>query len=113
VLAVFWHGKYFPLFALAEGRSVTVFVGQSFRGEIIARLCRRFGFTTALLPAGEPHGYMHAVLQTSKAGALAVDGPHGPFHEVKPGLVKLAADLQLAIVPVSVASRPRIVLTRR
>ncbi|KQU92429.1 hypothetical protein ASD12_05885 [Mesorhizobium sp. Root102] len=37
VLALFWHGKYFPLFALAEGRHATVFVGQSFRGEVIAR----------------------------------------------------------------------------
>ena len=117
VLAVFWHGKYFPLIALAEGRSATVFVGQSFRGEVIARICRRFGYEAVLIPAhshsGDAYKVMVERLATKKFGVLAVDGPLGPYHEVKPGTVLLASRLQFMIVPVSVASDPKCVMAGR
>lgn len=53
VLVAFWHGEYFPLFALAEGRTVTVLAAPSFRGEVIAKLCRRFGYEAAMIPVQE------------------------------------------------------------
>ena len=43
MIIAFWHGKYFPIFALGEGRAVTVLSAKSFRGEMIARIARRFG----------------------------------------------------------------------
>lgn len=117
VLVVFWHGKYFPLFALAEGRNATVFVGQSFRGEVIARICRRFGYDAVLIPAyshgGDAYKFMVERLSATKLGVLAVDGPLGPYHEVKPSTVRLASQLQFLIVPVSVASDPKCVMASR
>ncbi|WP_420871207.1 lysophospholipid acyltransferase family protein [Mesorhizobium jarvisii] len=117
VLAVFWHGKYFPLFALAEGRHATVFVGQSFRGEIIARICRRFGYEAVLIPAHSRSGDAYRLivdrLSATRFGVLAVDGPLGPYHQVKLGTVRLASQLQFLIVPVSVASDPKCVLASR
>lgn len=52
-------------------------------------------------------------LATKKFGVLAMDGPLGPYHEVKPGTVRLASQLQFLIVPVSVVSDPKCVLAGR
>jgi lysophospholipid acyltransferase (LPLAT)-like uncharacterized protein len=43
-------------------------------------------------------GLIRAVKEGSQA-ALAVDGPKGPLHEVKPGIVELANRTGMPIVP--------------
>lgn len=116
VLIVFWHGKYFPLFALLENRHATIIVGDSFRGAVIARLSRRFGHDAKLIAAAPGS---HSLLEVEEAlrqvhtGAVAVDGPLGPSHVVRPGLVRLASDLRLVVLPVSVASEPKAVQEAR
>ncbi|WEX10719.1 hypothetical protein [Chelativorans sp. AA-79] len=111
VLVAFWHGRYFPLFVLLEGRAGTVLVGRSFRGEVIARLCRRFGFDSAPVPT--PTAGVFHPLCLDRTMALALDGPLGPYHLVRYGLVRMAAERDFAIVPVSVASAPKMVQSRR
>lgn len=116
VLAVFWHGKYLPLFALAEGRHARIFAGKSFRGDVIAEICRRFGFDVQLIPAthdGRSSRLVREVFRTARLGALAVDGPLGPYHTVSAGAVRLVSNLELLVVPLSVASKPKLVLSRR
>ncbi len=116
VLVIFWHGAYFPLFALAEGLHATVFAGNSFRGEVIASLSRRFGYEAQLIAAnhdGRSAERIRMVYESADLGALAVDGPLGPFHVVNAGAVTLASELGLLVVPVSVASWPKLVLARR
>ena len=112
VLVAFWHGKYFPLFVLLEGRAGTVLVGRSFRGEVIARLCRRFGFGAEFVSSP---GAARAPDHLNFAGtiALALDGPLGPRHVVKHGLIRMASEHRFTIVPVSVASAPKVVQSRR
>lgn len=121
IVAVFWHGSYLPLFALAAGRPVTVFTSQSFRGKIIVSICRAFGYSPQLLPSGR-RGYhaMRAVLlaQSQRQAeplivAIAVDGPLGPAHKVKPGALYIAAKLGAAIVPIRVTSHPNWFITSR
>lgn len=112
VLVAFWHGKYFPLFVLLEGRAGTVLVGRSFRGEVIARLCRRFGFGVEFVSSpGVARAPDH--LNFDGTTALALDGPLGPYHIVRHGLIRLASEHRLAIIPVSVASAPKVVQSRR
>ncbi len=41
---------------------------------------------------------------------LAVDGPKGPRHEVKPGIVYLASKEKIQIVPVAAAATPKFIL---
>ncbi|MCG6122918.1 MAG: hypothetical protein MEP57_09500 [Microvirga sp.] len=115
LLILFWHGKYFPLFPMLEGRQVTIFVAPSFRGEVIAGLCRRFGYTASMLPGqsrNEALEWMRTVMQSDKAGVLAADGPLGPRHQVKSGIVALASELGLAVLAVSAASSPKLVMKR-
>ncbi len=115
-LVVFWHGKYLPLFALLRGRQACVFTSLSARGDVIAEICRRFGYRAVQIPdQGRERSLeiMRGALRRSAVGAIAVDGPLGPYHAVKRGSIQLASELRWAIVPTSVAaSRQRVVASR-
>lgn len=116
LLFVFWHGKYLPLFTLLEGRNMMVFSSQSFRGEIIENICRRFGYASIQIPKHEPgeaYPFVKGALQLHNAGALVLDGPLGPYHDVKSGALRLASDLGFLLVPVSLASHPKLIMAGR
>ena len=115
-LLTFWHGKYLPLFALLQGRTACVFTSQSFRGEVIAEMCRCFGYTCVQIPDDARHrslDLLRQALVTHRMGGIAVDGPLGPYHVVKHMPIQLASELSFVLLPVSVASRRKWVLTRR
>jgi hypothetical protein len=50
---------------------------------------------------------MRAALRARPAGGLAVDGPLGPYHRVKPGVVTLASELDMLVFPIAIAARPQ------
>ncbi len=115
-LGVFWHGNYVPLFALLRGRGAVVFSSRSRRGDVIAEICRRFGHRCVQIA---DHDGDHALdimrrsLAQERLGAIAVDGPLGPYHAVKRGAIQLASELGFALLPISVAARrPRVVEAR-
>lgn len=115
VIAVFWHGTYFPLFALAAGRQAVIFTSRSFRGYVIAELSRYFGYHPSIIPQ-DHHGFRHlekALDEGPRLAAIALDGPSGPFHSVKSGAIRAASALGLRIVPIVVRSRPRFIVARR
>jgi len=108
VLAVFWHGKYSPLFALLRGRRAVVFTSLSFRGGVIARICRHFGYVPVqLVDRGREESLelMRRSLVGCSVCGIAVDGPLGPYHLVKRGVVRLASELGMEILPVTFAAR--------
>lgn len=116
VMAVFWHGGYLPLFYLLAGRPARILTSRSFRGEVIAAICRRFGYDAGPIP--DPGGRTtldaaRRALEGCRLAALAVDGPLGPAHVVKPGAVRLASDLAFAVLPVAAAADRSRVLARR
>lgn len=116
ILVTFWHGKYVPLFALLRGQRACVFASQSFRGDVIAEICRNFGYHCVQIPdsAGDRSlDLMRRALAANQTGAIAVDGPLGPYHAVKRGAIQLASDLGFVLLPASVASRRKRVLIRR
>lgn len=116
LLFVFWHGKYFPLFTLLEGRRILVLTAGSFRGEVIAKICRRFGYEARELPRvknGSAYPVVKELLAESQNGAMALDGSAGPYHRVKSGAIRLASELGFALVPVSVASSPNWTMASR
>lgn len=116
VLFCFWHGKYVPLFALLRGRPACVFTTQSPRGEVIAEVCRRFGYACVQVPArsqGQAYDIMRRALSRHANGGIAVDGPLGPYHRVKRGAVKLASELGYLVVPASASARRKRVFRHR
>ncbi len=115
VLVVFWHGSYVPLFALLKQRDATVLVSDSFRGRVLAEVCRRFGYRGVVVTR-DRHGQDTAALQAASAShtlALAADGPLGPLHVVKPGAVRFASTLGFAVVPAVAVGRRSWIAARR
>jgi lysophospholipid acyltransferase (LPLAT)-like uncharacterized protein len=116
VMAVFWHGGYLPLFYLLAGRPARILTSRSFRGEVIAEICCRFGYDGGPIPdpgGGTTLDAVRRALDGCRLAALAVDGPLGPAHVVKPGAVRLASDLAFAVLPVAAAADRSWVLARR
>ncbi|AKH99270.1 hypothetical protein IMCC20628_00546 [Hoeflea sp. IMCC20628] len=117
VLAVFWHGKYLPLFPLAQGRNAVVITMNSFRGRVIGSISKWFGYRPVLLPTEvKGRGYQALVQQVKDhAGliALALDGPTGPYHRIRSGALHLSAFHGVALAPVGVASSRKLVLSSR
>ena len=116
LLIAFWHGKHVSLFPLMEGFDACILTSRSFRGEVIAGLCRRFGYHCVIL--GHQRGRelqekLDVILQTHRCLAVAVDGPLGPYHEARFGPVRLASRLQLLVFPLSMKAQHKIVMKKR
>lgn len=116
VVVVFWHGNYLPLFAGLSGRRALVATSRSFRGAVIAGIARRFGYRTVQV-GDQPHSTGNALRRglAHPGGlvAIAVDGPLGPRHVVKPGAVAIAARTGARIVPVQAIAASQIAVARR
>jgi lysophospholipid acyltransferase (LPLAT)-like uncharacterized protein len=115
-LLALWHGTYIPLFVLLAGRQALVFSSRSRRGMVIAEICRRCGYRTALLADRGGEGElarMREALAGQVAAGIAVDGPLGPPRQVKRGAVQLAVEEGRLLFPLAVAARPAWVDRRR
>lgn len=115
-IIAFWHGKYTPLFIMLRGLGGCIFVSDSHRGEIIAEICRRFGHDPVRIPdkgGRESLNAMKEALAGHTLAGVAVDGPLGPRHRVKQGVINLASEMGYNLLPVSVWSRRSRVLDGR
>lgn len=116
LIVVLWHGKYFTLLPILRNRNAYVFTSMSSRGDIIANLLMQFGFVAVQIPDhGRDHSLyiMRKTLADGGTAVIAVDGPLGPFHVVHRGAVQLASELSHSIIPISVASSRKRVLSQR
>ncbi|MEZ7198947.1 lysophospholipid acyltransferase family protein [Pseudodesulfovibrio karagichevae] len=102
-----WHGEIFP--ATAFGHTLTskvvTFVSQSKDGEVIARVLERIGHTT--VRGSSTSGGVRALLQAkrimereNRMAVFTVDGPKGPRHKPKEGIIFLAQRAGAKIVPI-------------
>lgn len=115
-LLCFWHGKYVPIFPLLEGYRACVVRSLSTRGSVIAEICRNFGYQSAQISDRPKDGALKAfreVLSEARVVGTAVDGPLGPRHRVKTGVIRMASAFGFDLLPVSVGSRRKIVLNKR
>lgn len=114
--AVFWHGQYLMLFPLLRGRDVCVFTSLSRRGKVLHAVARALGMTAMMIPdrGGEnSYNMMKDSLADKRAGAIAVDGPLGPYHHVKAGAIRLSSDLGLDLFPAAAVGRKTFCVRRR
>jgi hypothetical protein len=103
VLYAFWHGEQFPLVPFHAGQGIGLMVSRSRDGEIQARLTASLGFvpyrgSSSRGGAAALVGLIQHVRGGHDAG-ITLDGPRGPIHEVKPGILALARKTNGAIVP--------------
>jgi lysophospholipid acyltransferase (LPLAT)-like uncharacterized protein len=92
---VFWHGKMIPLLALHIGQKVAVMISEHNDGEIIAQVIARLGLTSirGSSTRGGRRAFVNMLthLRGGQPAAITPDGPKGPRHSVKPGVIQLSA----------------------
>lgn len=94
LIASFWHACIIPATYLCRGLGVRVMSSNSYDGEYMGRIIRKFGFVA--VKGSSSRNAVRALLglrRALQAGwtvAFSIDGPRGPRHKVKPGPVALA-----------------------
>ena len=110
----FFHGRQFLLVHQLQEWSGAMMTSLSYMGEIQARILNSFGYVT--IKGSSSRGgarvlaKMIGLVRQGVVGAFAVDGPRGPYREVKPGVVFVAKKLGVPLVPVSSSAWPSVVL---
>jgi len=102
---VMWHANQFLVHGLPDRKNVNVLISNSLDGDIVAYICERWGFKVLRGSAGKKGAVSSTLkmLEAIKKGesvAIMVDGPRGPYHEVKKGAITLAKESGIPIVPV-------------
>jgi lysophospholipid acyltransferase (LPLAT)-like uncharacterized protein len=90
----FWHACIIPATYLFRNAGIRVMSSNSYDGEYMGRIIRRFGFVA--VKGSSSRNSVRALLglrralQQGWAVAFTLDGPRGPRQKVKPGPVALA-----------------------
>ena len=113
----FFHGTQWPLLAWRRRGPTWVLVSLSADGEMQSRALRLQGLSVVRGSSsrGGARG-LAALVRAMKRGradaAFAVDGPRGPYGEVKPGVVLAAKATGAVLVPMGSAMSRGTVLAR-
>ena len=111
IVVAFWHGQLAMMQAPYRGRGagICIQVSRHSDGEIITRAVRPFGVRTARGSATRGGvGSVRDMLEAFGEGydlAMAIDGPRGPFHQAKPGAIRIAQATGTRLFPVAAAPR--------
>lgn len=104
-----WHDQIFLGTFYLRRRGIVFLTSQSFDGEYIARFLKRFGF--GVIRGSSTRGGAKGLVKMIRgmnAGlemGFTVDGPKGPRHEVKLGVILLAKKTGNPILPFMVQPR--------
>ncbi len=105
LLFVSWHqGLLYYLYHF-RNRNGLIMVSRSKDGDLIARVLKLFGFQTARGSSsrgGKEAMYemIQKVNQTQCSAGLVADAPKGPFGVAKTGIIKIAKETGLPLIPV-------------
>lgn len=107
LLFALWHGDYFPIYHYARQSRLYVVVSRSPDGEILAQVLHAAGYRT--VRGSTSHGSTRVMVDLARVvaggadAAIAVDGPTGPRHAAKPGILLLAKLTGCPVVPLGAA----------
>ncbi|MCD6405464.1 MAG: lysophospholipid acyltransferase family protein [Planctomycetes bacterium] len=103
VIYAFWHGSLVIPIYTHRGSGIGILISRSADGEYVARIAVKLGFHAirGSSTRGGEEGFrlMRECLVSGRDIAITPDGPTGPKHEVKKGLVYLARASGAVIVP--------------
>lgn len=109
VIYALYHGDMDVILELHRPQANTILISPSRDGDIIAAIASELGFrTTRGSSAKRSVSGMLGLVDEAKNGisvVMLVDGPKGPWHVIKPGVVKLAQVTGLPIIPLGISSR--------
>ncbi len=104
LIVAFWHDEIFPIMHMRGNQKLAAIVSQSSDGELLARVLESMDIRTAR--GSSSRGGVKALVKAAKlirkekrTICISVDGPRGPRHEVKEGIIHLARLTGAQIVP--------------
>jgi lysophospholipid acyltransferase (LPLAT)-like uncharacterized protein len=107
----FWHGDELPIISLCLRYRVATMISSSDDGEIMYTAAKLLGVEASR--GSSTRGGVRALLglvklaeKTGRIPSVAVDGPKGPVHKVKPGIFVISQRLNGRIYPAGVAAQP-------
>ncbi|MDQ7032651.1 MAG: lysophospholipid acyltransferase family protein [Desulfonauticus sp.] len=117
VLFGIWHGELFPLCYIHRSQDIRALVSPSQDGEIIAQILKKLGYDLA---RGSSHrtgvralvSMIKSFRSNPKDMVITLDGPTGPRHKIKDGILYLAYKLNLPILPARVRMDKRFVFKK-
>ncbi len=108
VIYCFWHDRLLMMPFIALGQKVVVLISQHQDGEYISRIMSFFGFRS--VRGSSTRGGIPALRKMAKEinagwhGGITPDGPRGPRHRVKEGVIFLAGLTGASLIPVAFSS---------
>lgn len=110
VIFAMWHSDYCSLHGIPfeKRKNVNILISKSSDGEIITRVVHKWGFNTvrgSKDQGSRSKGGVKATIEMMERVnegqnvAIMVDGPTGPCHEVKNGVIRVAKHTGATIIP--------------
>lgn len=106
VMLALWHNELFSLIGLGYLKKLPLvtMASDSKDGQIITEVLERIGYEVAR--GSSTRGGLKAMLgvarvmrKKGKIGAITMDGPKGPRHKIKPGILAIAQKTGASIIP--------------
>lgn len=107
VVFALWHDELFSVLHVKRDLRLITVVSQSRDGEYLARVLQKLGFETARGSSsrGGSSALLHAARRMQEenlCGCATVDGPRGPRHKAKPGVIFLSQHAHAPLIPVRI-----------
>ncbi|MBQ3644750.1 MAG: lysophospholipid acyltransferase family protein [Candidatus Riflebacteria bacterium] len=102
-----WHGDFLSNLYYWRNRELAVVASLSKDGDIITKSLDSLGYQA--IRGSSSRGGARVILEAVKlikkgfSVAFTIDGPKGPVHEVKPGIIKLVQKTGVPIIPMGLA----------
>lgn len=111
-----WHGDELGLVCFGRFYHLAVMASHSKDGELLDYVLRKSGFATTRGSSSRGGSRaLRGLMRLARQGwspVIAVDGPRGPVHKAKPGVLELARVTGLPVFPCAMACSRHIPLHR-
>ena len=100
-----WHEHQFCVHGFPDRKNVNILISTSLDGDIVSLVCEKWGFKVIRGSAGHKRAVASTLelldeLKNGKSIAMMIDGPRGPYHSIKRGVLGLSRESGVPIVPV-------------
>jgi hypothetical protein len=108
-IAAIWHSRILIFSYLYKGWKASILVSQSKDGEIIARILQNQGFETVrgstTRGGRQALGELIRRVRSGRAAVIIPDGPQGPRFRVQHGIIALARQTGIPIIPMTYSAK--------
>ncbi len=101
-----WHSNQFLVHGFRDKSKTSILISNSLDGDIVSYVAQKWGFKVKRGSSGRKGAVsatkqLYDELMNGENVVITVDGPRGPYHEVKKGAIALSVETGIPIVPVN------------